>query len=214
MSMSLPQFKNESLLRRALSHSSANKSASNERLEFLGDRVVGLVAAQMLFESYPDLPEGELALRHSKIVSAKSLAEEAARLGLGEMILLSAQEKRRGGANNENILSDAFEAVAGALFLDGGYVAAEKFLRAAMKDKIIAAGVFAKDSKTHLQEECQKRFGAPPKYTLQKQSGLDHMPLFEVIVRVGNESFLGAGKSKKDAEQAAAAAALRGFAND
>ncbi|MDR0367213.1 MAG: ribonuclease III [Rickettsiales bacterium] len=201
-------FDRGDLVERALSHSSfvQNRLDSNERLEFLGDRVVGLCAAKILYDTFPLEDEGALAVRHSNLVSAHSLARIGEDLRLDEILKVSQQEVRRNGLKNRNILADAVEALLGAIFLDGGFPPAlavsEKLFqkRLALFDR----GAPIKDYKTRLQEYTQKTMGAYPSYELVSQEGPAHAPIFTVRGVIGSVSKTGKGPSKKDAEQVAA----------
>ncbi|MDR3126216.1 MAG: ribonuclease III [Rickettsiales bacterium] len=197
------EFGDRGLLKRALRHSSAG-SANNERLEFLGDRVLGLAVAAMLYAKFGSEAEGELAIRHAALVSARTLADIAAGIGLGDDIEVSRQEDRRGGRANANILADALEAVLGAVFLDGGFGAAQEVVEKLYEGRVSSATRPAKDAKTRLQEFAQKKFGAIPKYELAAKEGPEHAPVFSVSVSAGGRSAMGSGPSLHAAEAAAA----------
>lgn len=210
-------FRDPGLLREALTHSSfANEKPGgaaehNERLEFLGDAVLGLAAAGYLSELFPAVREGELSRLRARLVNEKSLAEAARRLALGECILLGRGEERSGGRQKQSILADAAEALAGAVFRDGGWSEAYRMVRIfflqAPEGGILRA---SRDSKTRLQELCQEKFREAPRYRLLSQSGPSHEPTFTVAVVRGDETMAeGTGMSKKGAEQAAAEEALR-----
>lgn len=181
-----------------------------ERLEFLGDRVVGLVVAEWLLERYPQEREGALAKRHAALVRRESLGRIADAIGLGAYLRMSPSEVSGGGRTNRTILGDACEAVLGALYLDGGLEAVTRFVRAALSEHIEKAAPPPLDSKTTLQEWAQGRGKPLPVYELIERSGPAHEPVFVVAVRVeGMEPVVGSGPSKRVAEKKAANALLR-----
>lgn len=182
---------------------------SNERLEFLGDAVLGLVVTDHLFRSYPDLPEGELAKVRASLVNSEALAEVAARLDLGAFLLLGKGEAASGGSEKPSILADAMEAVIGAVYIDGGWSAAAELIMRLLADRIdeAAAGPGGQDYKTRLQELAARRFDQLPRYSVLDE-GPDHAKRFFATVWLGGqERGRGEGRSKKQAEQAAARAA-------
>ena len=206
-------FKNPALLELALTHSSyANEKGShrnNERLEFLGDSVLGFIAAEYLFTALPGTPEGELTKLRAAAVCEKSLAKFANEIGLSEYILLGKGEMNTGGNRRPSILSDAFESVIAAIYLDGGMDAAKafvlRFLRTAQTD--VAA---VTDYKTKLQEIIQQNPDEHLTYVLAAEAGPDHDKTFTVEVYLNSNCIAtGEGHSKKKAEQAAAQAALK-----
>lgn len=217
------RFRRHALLAAALTHSSAyTKGAAGrgedfERLEFIGDAVVGLVAAQHLAEVHPDAREGELTRMRAALVEESALAAAARDLGLGALLVISPGEESTGGREKPSILADAFEALVGAVFLDGGWLGANRFCCELLSRRADAAAAVGKagDAKTRLQELCQKGAGEAPVYTLVEQSGPAHRPRFVAEARLG-ERMLGRGEgwSRKSAEQAAAAAALDAFDDD
>jgi ribonuclease-3 len=179
---------------------------SNERLEFLGDAVLGLVVTDHIFRTYPDLPEGELAKVRATVVSAAALAEVASELSLGEALLLGKGEDASGGREKPSILADAIEAVIGAVYLDGGWDAADRFVMDLLGERIAAASVGpgGQDYKTRLQELAARELEALPEYAVV-DDGPDHAKRFYATVTVqGTEYGTGEGRSKKQAEQAAA----------
>lgn len=181
-------------------------TVSNERLEFLGDAVLGLVVTAHLFRTYPDLPEGELAKVRASLVSSAALAEVAAELRIGDAILLGKGEDASGGREKPSILADATEALIGALYLDGGWGVAEELVMRLLGDRIeaAAAGPGGQDYKTRLQELCARRFDQLPSYAVSDR-GPDHAKQFDAVVSVmGAVRGRGHGRSKKQAEQAAA----------
>ena len=201
------------LYRQALAHSSSairsknGKKINNERLEFLGDAVLGLVTASRLYSSMPDHPEGDLAKIKSAAVSEASLSEIAGSLDVSAVLVLGRGEELSGGRNKKAILADAMEAVIGALYLDSGFKAAETFVRKFMDPRIASLSRKENrgDFKSLLQEYVQKRYKTTPVYTLEGRSGPDHAQVFSVSVNVHGTVFGPAsGKNKKEAEQAAA----------
>jgi ribonuclease-3 len=185
-------------------------AASNERLEFLGDAVLGLVVTDRLFRSNPDLAEGGMAKARAQIVSSTALAAVAVELGLGEALLLGRGEHRSGGREKQSILADALEAVIGAVWLDGGMAAADTVVTAILGDRleVAAAGPGGLDFKTRLQEAAAHRGESGPHYELG-EAGPDHAKRFTATVRLGSRVWgTGSGRSKKEAEQAAAADAF------
>jgi ribonuclease-3 len=202
-------FADKELLRRALTHVSAatQRQDSYERLEFLGDRVLGLAIAHMIHEDFPGDSEGELSRRLAALVRKETCAEVAELWGVGPHIRLGGGEAQTGGRKKRAILGDVCEAIIGAVFLDGGAPAAEAIVRAVFGPKMREAGRVLRDAKTALQEWAQGRRLAPPRYRQVSRSGPDHAPSFELAVEIeGFEAAIGAGTSKRAAEQAAAAA--------
>jgi ribonuclease-3 len=205
------RFRDPDLLRRALVHRSMGepRAETYERLEFLGDRVLGLIVAELLFETYPDEEEGALAKRFTALVRGETLARVAVALDLGAHVVLAPSEEDAGGRENPSILADACEAVIAALYIDGGLAAAQAFVRAHWTDLMAEDLSPPKDAKTALQEWAQGHGLALPKYTETARSGPAHAPEFEVSVSVQGLTPQGAvGPSKRAAEQAAAAALL------
>ncbi|XBQ15880.1 MAG: ribonuclease III [Oceanicaulis sp.] len=208
------RFEDRALLERALTHAShgdgRSRSASNERLEFLGDRVLGLMAAETLFATFEGVDEGGLAHRLNAIVNKDACARAARRCGLGEAIRLSPAEERLGGREKPSILADACEAVIGALFLDGGLEAARAFFDTYWADEIEGLRKRPKDAKSALQEWAAAQGLGVPQYETLGQKGPDHRPVFEVEVRVeGLSPMRGEGGSKQAAQRAAADALLK-----
>ena len=209
------RFARGDLLREALTHPSVNPEDRGpapfgyERLEFLGDRVLGLVIAEWLLELFPSEAEGALARRHAALVRRETLAQMAGDIGLGPHLLLSSGEAEAGGRDNEAILADACEAVIGALYLDGGLVPARSFIRAAWSAAVVRDEQPPRDPKTTLQEWAQARALPLPDYALVARTGPDHDPVFTVRVVVsGLPPAMASGSSKRGAERAAAAALL------
>jgi ribonuclease III len=205
------QFTDKALLKRALTHASVAPSRieSYERLEFLGDRVLGLVVSHMLVEAFADESEGVLSRRLASLVRKETCAEVAREWGAGPFIRLGEGEAQSGGRDKKAILGDVCEAIIGAVFLDAGPVVADAVVRRAFLHRMTTPSRALADAKTMLQEWAQGRRLAAPTYQLVARSGPDHAPFFEI--RVDVESYaaaFGAGASKRAAEQAAATAFL------
>ena len=206
-------FRNPQLLSRALTHSSyANEynlaAGDNERLEFLGDSVLGFITAEYLFSNHRDFPEGELTKLRAYAVCETSLYSYAQEIELGKYLKLGKGEERTGGRERPSVLSDAFEAVIAAIYLDGGIDEAKKFVLRFVVPYVEAKPTF-KDYKTALQEVVQQNHGEALEYVLVSESGPDHNKRFEIEVHL-NSNVLGrgVGGSKKKAEQNAAKEAL------
>lgn len=213
------RFSDRSLLVQALTHRSfANESrepgmADNERLEFLGDAVLGLVIGHHLFATHAHAAEGELSRVRAELVKAPCLARLAAGLALGDCLLLGRGEARSGGRDKENLLADSLEAVIGAVFVDGGYAAATAVVGRLFAPALTGAGDAAsQDYKTRLQELLQSSRQLLPEYVLTATHGPDHQRCYEVEVLIdGSVLGRGAGSTKKRAEQDAARHALARF---
>ncbi|MBV8799487.1 MAG: ribonuclease III [Alphaproteobacteria bacterium] len=205
------RFRNRGLLVRALTHASASADASNERLEFLGDRVLGLAVAEKLFALYPAEAEGILALKLNALVRKEACARAAEAAGFPEHLILATSEVRSGGRQKAVILAGACEAVIAALYLDGGMETARQFIERYWADMLASLGADMRDPKTVLQEWAQAgAFKSTPIYRLVKQDGPDHAPRFLVEVSVASEAPQeGEGGSKREAEQSAARAMLQ-----
>lgn len=203
-------FARPDLLGEALTHPSAGvRGGCYERLEFLGDRVLALVVAEMLLTGFPAEDEGALAKRLAALVRRETLADVAARIGLGERLRLSRGEDESGGRSNPSVLADAMEAVLGALYLDGGLAAAQAFIERHWEPAMSAAEHPPEDAKTRLQEWAQGAGRPLPRYRTVGSTGPAHSPTFSVEVSVeGGGPETGSGPSKRAAEQAAAAALL------
>ncbi|MCC5997217.1 MAG: ribonuclease III [Oceanicaulis sp.] len=201
-------FADPALLERALTHAShgdgRSRADSNERLEFLGDRVLGLMAAEALHERFPALDEGGLAARLNALVNKDACARAARRCELGEALRLSAAEARLGGREKASILADACEAVIGALYLDGGLEAARVFFLTHWAEELDGLTKRPRDAKSRLQEWAAQTGRPAPVYTVLSRKGPDHRPLFTVEVRLGALSAQAEGSSKQAAERAAA----------
>lgn len=210
------RFKDPALAEQALTHRSAGKQ-HNERLEFLGDSVLGFVIAQKLFEAMPGASEGELSRMRANLVNKESLEAIAQNLNLSESLLLGNGERISGGSKRASILADAVEALIGAIFQDGGIEACREFILTQSEARLatVSSQPQRKDSKTELQELMQARALPRPIYTLVATEGKEHEQLFTVSCEVtGLEvRILGKGRSKRVAEQAAAADVLALIAN-
>jgi len=193
-------FKNNSLLESALTHKSANQKINNEKLEFLGDRVIGLVLSKKLFDLYPNETEGVLDKRFAILVRRKTCRDVAWDLGLQNFIITGSQQKKI-TKDDEKILSDCCEALIGAIFIDRGFDFVEKFILKTWKKKIDQSDITILDSKTELQEYSLKKFKKLPVYQLVNFKGPKHNPLYTISVSiVGSKIFLGTGRSKQEAE--------------
>ncbi len=200
------EFTNRGLLTAALTHRSSCVAINYERLEFLGDRVLGLVIADLLMENFPTENEGDLSQRFHALVRKESLAEIAYKIGLPPLIRMGHTEHECGGRENEAIIADVFESVLGAVYLDGGLEPAKKIITQYFMPAMSKNSTPPQDAKTTLQEWLQSKGLGLPKYTLVKQKGPDHQPTFIVAVTAGQlGSAEGIGKSKRAAEQEAAA---------
>lgn len=202
------RFSDKSVLTRALTHASAGTVATYERLEFLGDRVLALVVADMLIAAFPEASEGELARRLTALVRNEACAAVAITLDLGQAIHLGIGEHQSGGRAKAAILGDVCEAVIGAIYQDGGLDPARSFIEANWSDRLSATTTL-QDAKTALQEWAQGRGLAPPLYAIVNRSGPEHAPRFTVEARIaGLADASGEGGSRREAEQNAAAAML------
>lgn len=209
-------FRKPALLKRALCHSSyANERnmgrlKSNERLEFLGDAVLELVTSEFLYETFPKMPEGDATKTRASIVCEQSLAFCARSISLGKYILLGRGERASGGRERPSITSDAFEALIGAIYLDGGFTSAKEFIRRFVLDDLEHKKLFF-DSKTILQERIQAHCEESLHYELIREEGPDHQKIFVVQAMLGEKIIgEGQGRTKKAAEQEAAYHALTG----
>ncbi|HKX60254.1 MAG TPA: ribonuclease III [Verrucomicrobiae bacterium] len=213
------RFRDEKLLQLALTHPSVSHEspgavAHNQRLEFLGDAVLGLILTRELFEKFPHLGEGPLTKARAQMVNRRTLAEQARHFNLGACLMMSRGEELSGGRSRSSALADAFEAVVGAIFLDGGYDVAAEFILRSFRD---AFGQLTEvpnldNPKGELQELLQAASTEPPQYEVTASSGPDHDRLFQCAVyHRGVELGRGQGKSKKEAEGQAALTALEGL---
>lgn len=215
------RFKSSSLLTRALTHRSyvnedPDSEGNNERLEFLGDAVLGMATASWLFSKLGDRAEGELARIKSVVVSEDTLSSIALELGMDKLILMGKGEERSGGRNKKAILADALEAVFGAAYLDGGFEKAKNLVLKFIMPEIskVLEDRHKKDYKSLLQEFAQKKFHVYPFYRVEKKSGPDHDRTYWVVCEIQDRCYGPAsGKTKKDAEQAAAALAYKDLYN-
>ena len=212
------RFNNISLLQNALAHSSyANERwhdslKSNERLEFLGDSILGMVTAEYLYRNFPNRPEGDLTRMRADMVCERSLAVAAEKIGLGKHLLLGNGEEIGGGRQRDSILADAVESVIAACFLDGGMEAARQFINTFVLTEIPTQKLRNTDHKTALQELVQQKKNQTLSYRLVGESGPDHDKRFDVEVSLNGQVIgIGSGSSKKRAEQMAAQAALEKF---
>ena len=208
-------FQNIQLLQNALTHSSYanerwhNSLLSNERLEFLGDSVLGMLVADYLFRTFPDRPEGELTRMRADMVCEHTLATVANKIGLGQHLLLGHGEERLGGRSRESILADATESVIAACYLDGGMEAAAQFVKTFILVEVPVSRPNNMDYKTALQELVQQKKNQVLSYKLVGQSGPDHDKQFDVEVSLNSTVVgSGSGRSKKRAEQMAAKSAM------
>ena len=209
------RFRNISLLQNALTHSSYanerwhNGLLSNERLEFLGDSVLGMLVADYLYRTFPNRPEGELTRMRADMVCEQTLAAAANRIGLGQHLMLGHGEEQGGGRKRNSILADAMESVIAACFLDGGLEAALKVVQQFILVEVPVTKLHNADYKTQLQELVQQKKNQVLSYALVGQSGPDHDKKFDVEVKLnGNVVGQGSGSSKKRAEQDAARNAI------
>ena len=205
------EFSDRSLLLQALMHSSAafQGRSSYERLEFLGDRVLGFTIADLLFDAYPHEEEGAMAKRHADLVRRKTLADVAREAGIGPHIEMSRGEAESGGRENDAILADVCEAIIAALYRDGGLEPARRFIARYWIDRLLAPSCTPEDAKTSLQEWAQGQGLPLPNYRTIGREGPDHAPKFTVRVGIqGWEEVDGCGSSKRAAERAAAEALL------
>ena len=210
------RFQNIQLLQNALTHSSYanerwhNSLLSNERLEFLGDSVLGMLVAEYLFRTFPDRPEGELTRMRADMVCEQTLAAAANKIGIGEHLLLGHGEEQGGGRSRNSILADAMESVIAACFLDGGIAAALKVVQQFILVEVPVTKLHNVDYKTKLQELVQQKKNQNLTYVLAGESGPDHDKVFCVEVLLNNVPIgTGTGSSKKRAEQSAAQSALK-----
>jgi ribonuclease-3 len=205
------RFNDKNLLMQALTHRSLSSSSdkgnvSNERLEFLGDSVLSFIVAEYLYKKYPDASEGELSRMKSSLVSGKVLHKWAAKISIGKYIQMSLGEELAGGRNKKSILINAYEALLGAIFLDQGIEKVKNIIHENLSQEKIEDT----DYKSRLQEFFQKNYKSLPVYNVVKEIGPDHDKIFVIEIRFNNETIgVGSGKSKKEAEHAAAKNALQ-----
>jgi len=210
-------FDEPTRLRQALTHKSylnENRDAGvedNERLEFLGDSVLGLIISDVLMERFPESSEGDLSKMKARIVSEETLARIAKGIDLGSYLYLGRGEERTLGKEKPSLLADAMEAVIAAVYLDRGYTSVREVVLKQFEQclKEVTLSDFASDYKTELQEQCQRIFGTLPVYAVVQESGPDHQKRFEIEIRINGVPFgISSGSSKKEAEQGAAKIAL------
>lgn len=207
-------FKDRELLTKALSHASAISRQRQvldtyQRLEFVGDRVLALIISKMLYQTYQSADEGELARRLNHLVMRDTCAAVAVDAGIGDFIILGDGEIKTGGRKKVAILADVCESVIAALYVDGGLEIAERFIEQNWRSRMEAGSGSLSDAKTTLQEWVQSRGFEPPRYDVRERTGPDHAPNFTITVQVdGEDPIDGMGKSKREAEQAAATALL------
>ncbi len=198
------EFKNKELLNRALTHKSFDSETNNEKLEFLGDRVLGLIISKKLLEKFPNEKEGIIDKKLANLVNKKTCAIIAKKLSIEEFIHLGPSNKKI-DRSSEKILSDTLEAIVGAIYLDGGLKIAEKFILNSWDTHINKSIITLVDSKTKLQEYSLKKFKILPKYTFFKKTGPQHKPIFKTEVEIPkSRKIIGIGSSKKNAQQNAA----------
>jgi ribonuclease-3 len=203
-------FRDPELLRLALTHRSAGRP-NNERLEFLGDALVNLAVAELLYETRPKADEGELTRLRAQLVSGPALAERARMLELGDDLLLGPGELKSGGFRRDSILADAFEALVAAVYLDGGFDTCREWLRAMFREPVESIESAVKDAKTRLQEWLQAQGYPLPQYELLGTRGEEHARTFEIACVLSEPEparFEGSGSSRRAAEQMAAESAL------
>jgi ribonuclease-3 len=196
-------------MHRSVSNETGNK-LNNERLEFLGDSILGAVCATLLYQNFKDKPEGELAKIKAVVVSEDILSGIALNLGIDKMLLLGKGEEMSGGRTKKAILADALEALIGALYLDSGYKSASDFVGDCIQPEIdkVTGTNYHKDYKSILQEYCQREYRCYPEYVMVKRTGPEHDRTFWMEVRIGDKVYgAGTGRNKKSAEQEAAKAA-------
>ena len=202
------KFKNKSLIIEALTHKSANQKINNEKLEFLGDRVLGLILSKKLFDLYPKLTEGVLDKKFASLVNRKTCCDIAWSIGIQNYIVIGNKKKKIIKAD-EKILSDCCEAIIGAIFIDRGFDIVRNYILKIWKKKIEASNVTILDPKTKLQEYSLKAYKKLPLYRLISSSGPRHNPIYKIAVSIiGSKHFIGVGSSKQQAELDGAAKLL------
>ena len=202
-------FKNNFLLSRSLTHKSFDSDNNNEKLEFLGDRVLGLVISQKLLKKFPDEKEGIIDKKFANLVNKKTCSLIARKLNLKKFLILGSSHQKL-ERSEDKIISDSLEAIVGAIYIDGGLKSAQKFILNFWKLYLDKSIVTLVDSKTKLQEYSLKKFKELPKYTFHKKGGPQHKPFFKTEVQIPNsKKIFGTGSSKKKAQQNAASKLLR-----
>ena len=202
-------FKKSSLLEKALTHKSYDNNINNEKLEFLGDRVLGLVISEKLLDKFPEEKEGIIDKKFANLVNKKTCLTIARKINIKKFILLGSSHKKL-ERSADKIISDCLEAIVGAIYLDGGLKSVEKFILNFWDEFLLKSSVTLIDSKTKLQEFSLKKFKELPKYVFFKKTGPQHRPLFKTEVQIPNsKKIIGIGSSKKNAQQNAAAKLLK-----
>ena len=202
-------FKKISLLKKALTHKSLDYHNNNEKLEFLGDRVLGLIISEKLLEKFPEEKEGIIDKKFANLVNKKTCLQIAKKISLKKFILLGSSHKKL-ERSADKIISDCLEAIVGAIYLDGGLKSAEKFIFMFWEEYLLKSTITLIDSKTKLQEFSLKQFKELPKYVFFKKKGPQHRPIFKTEVQIPNsKKITGVGSSKKNAQQNAAAKLLK-----
>ena len=202
-------FKKSSLLEKALTHKSYDNNINNEKLEFLGDRVLGLVISEKLLDKFPEEKEGIIDKKFANLVNKKTCLTIARKINIKKFILLGSSHKKL-ERSADKIISDCLEAIVGAIYLDGGLKSVEKFILNFWDEFLLKSTVTLIDSKTKLQEFSLKKFKELPKYVFFKKTGPQHRPLFKTEVQIPNSKrIIGIGSSKKNAQQNAAAKLLK-----
>ncbi|MBD1138078.1 ribonuclease III [Pelagibacterales bacterium SAG-MED41] len=197
-------FKKKSILEKALTHKSFNNNINNEKLEFLGDRVLGLTISERLLEKYPHEKEGVIDKKFANLVNKKTCSLIAKKIDLKKFILLGSSHRKL-DRSSDKITSDCLEAIVGAIYLDGGLKFAKKFIHHLWEEYLLKSNITLIDSKTKLQEFSLKKFKVLPKYIFPKKTGPQHRPLFKTEVQIPNsKKVIGIGSSKKNAQQDAA----------
>ena len=197
-------FKKKTILEKALTHKSYNNDINNEKLEFLGDRVLGLTISEKLLDKYPDEKEGIIDKKFANLVNKKTCLQIAKKINLKKFIFLGASHKKL-ERSSDKIISDCLEAIVGAIYLDGGLKSAEKFIFFFWEEYLLKSNITLIDSKTRLQEFSLKNFKTLPKYFFFKKTGPHHRPIFKTEVQIPNsKKVIGTGSSKKNAQQDAA----------
>lgn len=199
------RFRDDALLTAAMTHASTGTGNNYERLEFLGDRVLGLVMAELLYSLFPNEPEGHLAKRHAALVQGALLAVIAREINLGDSLILSEAERASGGADNENMLADGLEALIGALYLDAGLAPCQELIKRLWGERVSILSNPPQDPKTALQEWAQGRGLPLPLYEVAERTGPDHAPAFTVRVTVqGFAPAAATGATRRAAEKESA----------
>jgi len=194
-------FKNKTLLKKALTHKSSNQIENNEKLEFLGDRVLGLVISKKLIDLYPNEEEGNLDKRFAKLVNRETCSKIAWSVGIQKYLIVGDSHKKI-SKQDSKILSDSCEALIGAIYVDKGFDFVSKFILDTWKNNLIYSNITVLDSKTQLQEYSLKTYKKLPSYILIKALGPRHKPIFKISVNIPNsKKFIGSGNSKQQAEQ-------------